>query len=85
MNKRELIIEELSSSDVVFLEGYDDCIIGACDDKIAYSSTKIINQLCAKLSFDDSLEWFQYNIQDSCDIIIIEDYLFSTQENAGKP
>ena len=67
MNKREIIINEIPDQDFLFLDGFDDAIIGICErsDVIIYSTKKIIEILMNEgMEYHDALEHFHFNILD---------------------
>ena len=51
---------------LLFLDGYDDAIIGISrqfnSTSVLYDKDKIIEKLCDDMSFEDALEYFEYNI-----------------------
>ena len=66
-SKREMIEEYLDKdSEVLFADGFDDCIIGlSCGygaQKVVYDYQKVISVLCKDMSFEDAVEYFEYNI-----------------------
>lgn len=83
MSKRKLIEELIEGS--CFLDKLDSAIIGVYDEKIVYSEAIIIDELCKQFSFDESYEWFEYNILNLSNIVIVQDYFLTNQENANKP
>ena len=67
MTNREIIIEKMSDQDFLFLDGFDDAIIGTCEktDVVIYSTKKIIEILMdGGMEYDDALEHFHFNILD---------------------
>jgi len=46
-------------------DGFDDAIIGVCNEKIVYSRTKCIHILMDrdKMTFDEAEEFFDFNIE----------------------
>jgi hypothetical protein len=67
MNKREIIINEIPDQDFLFLDGFDDAIIGICErsDVIIYSTKKIIEILMNEgMEYHDALEHYHFNIVD---------------------
>lgn len=66
MNKKETIIELYADTDeVLFADGYDDCIIGfdPVGWKVIYSRNKCIDKLCVVdgMSSEDAIDWLEYN------------------------
>lgn len=61
---KDKIIEYCQGENTIFLEGFDDCIIGVYDFKVIYSATKIIHSLMEEMSYEDSIDYFYYNIHD---------------------
>ena len=61
------VIEKFQPIDCYTLDGFDDCIIGYdfTNNKIVYSETLIIEQLCCRLEFDEALEYYYFNIVES--------------------
>ena len=60
-------LEELidGESPVLFMDGFDDAIIGYCDKdmRVIYSESKIIDQLMREGMEDiDAIEYYSYNI-----------------------
>jgi hypothetical protein len=68
MDKREIIINKIPDKDFLFLDGFDDAIIGTCEktDVVIYSTKRIIEILMdGGMEYDDALEHFHFNILDS--------------------
>ena len=60
-------LEELieGESPVLFMDGFDDAIIGYCDKdmRVIYSESKIIDQLMREgMENIDAIEYYSYNI-----------------------
>jgi hypothetical protein len=84
MDKREIIIDKIPDKDFLFVDGFDDAIIGICEktDVVIYSTKKIIEILMNQgMEYRDALEHFHFNILDGglgdltpifCDDIIFE-------------
>ena len=84
MDKREIIIDKIPNQDFLFIDGFDDAIIGICEktDVVIYSTKKIIEILMNQgMEYRDALENFHFNILDGslgdltpifCDDIIFE-------------
>ena len=66
MNKKETIIELYADTDdILFADGYDDCIIGfdPAGWKVIYSRNKCIDKLCVvdEMTSEDAIDWLEYN------------------------
>lgn len=66
MNKKEMIVELYADTeDVLFADGYDDCIIGfdPVGWKVVYSRSKCIDKLVVMddMSEEEAIEWLEYN------------------------
>ena len=66
MNKKETIIELYADTDdILFADGYDDCIIGfdPVGWKVIYSRNKCIDKLCTidEMTSEDAIDWLEYN------------------------
>jgi hypothetical protein len=66
MNKKETIIELYADSeDILFADGYDDCIIGfdPVGWKVIYSRSQCIDKLCVmdEMSSEEAIDWLEYN------------------------
>jgi len=83
MSKRKLIQEAIEKP--CFLSKLDTAIIGVFEGKVVYSEAIILNELCNEFSFDESYEWFEYNILNLSNVVIVQDYFLTNQENANKP
>lgn len=65
---REDIVDAIGDEDLLFMDGYDDCIIGICQSfgqaiKIAYSTNKIIQKLMeGGCTNEEAVEFFEYNM-----------------------
>jgi hypothetical protein len=68
MDKREIIIDKIPDKDFLFVDGFDDAIIGTCEktDVVIYSTKKIIEILMEEgMEHEDALEHFHFNISGS--------------------
>jgi hypothetical protein len=84
MNNREIIINKIPDQDFLFLDAFDDAIIGTCEktDVVIYSTKRIIEILMdGGMEYDDALEHFHFNMLNSymgemtpifCDDLILE-------------
>ena len=66
MNKKETIIELYADTeDILFADGYDDCIIGfdPVGWKVIYSRSQCIDKLCVmdEMSSEEAIDWLEYN------------------------
>ena len=66
MNKKETIIELYADTeDILFADGYDDCIIGfdPVGWKVIYSRNQCIDKLCVmdEMSSEEAIDWLEYN------------------------
>ena len=65
-NKRELIEEQYS--EIMFCDGYDDCIVGIVDKFgsepiVCYDKNKIIDKMIEDgMTTDDAYEYFDFNV-----------------------
>jgi hypothetical protein len=67
MDKREIIIDKIPNQEFLFVDGFDDAIIGTCEktDVLIYSTKKIIEILMNEgMEYHDALEHFHFNILD---------------------
>jgi hypothetical protein len=68
MSRREIILDKIPNQDFLFIDGFDDAIIGTCEktDVVVYSTQKIIEILMnqGNLEYRDALEYFHFNILD---------------------
>jgi hypothetical protein len=67
MNKKEFIIEKNPDETFLFLDGFDDAILGTSmnTEKVIYSVNKIIEILKIEMSYDDAIDYFYHNIESS--------------------
>jgi hypothetical protein len=84
MDKREIITDKIPDKDFLFVDEFDDAIIGICEksDVVIYSTKKIIEILMNQgMEYRDALEHFHFNILDGglgdltpifCDDLILE-------------
>ena len=63
----EQIIERYSDETFLKADGFDDAIIGVDVDsmKLIYSVSKCIEILMQDMSYEDAVEFFDYNIEGS--------------------
>ena len=66
MNKKETIIELYADTeDILFADGYDDCIIGfdPVGWKVIYSRSQCIDKLGVmdEMSSEEAIDWLEYN------------------------
>lgn len=51
---------------LLFMDGHDNAILGIAskfhDFSVVYSKKKIIENLCKDMSFDEALEFYEFNI-----------------------
>lgn len=66
MNKKEVIIETYPDETFMFVDGFDDAIIGLCErtNCVIYSVQKIVKILMVKeeMEYIDAVEHFDFNI-----------------------
>lgn len=64
MNNREIIEEYYPESELLFADGFDAAIIGVCSvaARVVYSKSKIIEILMVDMSYDEAIEYFDFNI-----------------------
>ncbi len=84
MNKREIIIEKIPDETLMFVDGFDDAIIGICQrtNRVIYSTSKMIIILMNQdMEYIDALDHFGFNIAGGymgemtpifCDDLILE-------------
>ena len=68
MNKLEAIIEDYPDGTFLIADGFDDCIIGVCEQsmRIIYSVNKCIDNLMTQdMDALDACEYFEYNVAGS--------------------
>ena len=47
-------------------DGFDDCIIGVSNDlRLVYDRELIIHKLMDEMSFDDAIEYYEFNIESA--------------------
>ncbi len=67
MDRQQLLDDYGLEEETLFMDGFDDCIIGVCEQYgrptvVAYDKDRVIDRLCAMgMSEDDAVEWFYYN------------------------
>ena len=61
---REMILEKNPEDTFLFLEGYDDAILGTSPDspQIIYSMKKILEILEEEMSYEEALDYLYYNM-----------------------
>lgn len=60
------VINELAEGAII-LEGFDDCIVGISEEfgkgpRLIYSKNKIIQSLMVGIDYEESLDYYYYNI-----------------------
>ncbi len=65
MNKLTLLIETYPDIDFLSADGFDDAIIGICDEKIVYSTSKCVDILINRdgMDYEEAAEFFDYNVR----------------------
>ena len=65
--KKTAICESYPDVAFIFADGFDDAIIGFCDNemRIIYSVKKSIEILCKQMSMEEAIEYFEYNVSGS--------------------
>lgn len=63
----EKIIEQYSDETFLKADGFDEAIIGACEDfntpvRLIYSVQKCLDILMNDMSYEEALEYFDFNI-----------------------
>jgi len=67
MGIREDLVEEYGDADLLFMDGYDDAIIGVCTQYgrelvVAYSHEKVLEMSVKTGStYEEAIEFFEYN------------------------
>ena len=61
------IWERYKPTPLYIMEGFDDAVIGFdfTNSKLVYSETLILEQLSSKMTFDDALDYYYFNIIDT--------------------
>jgi hypothetical protein len=62
---KEAMLEMYSDMEWVTADGFDDAIIGVCENRVVYSVHKCIKILMNDMSFDDAVEYFNFNVSGS--------------------
>lgn len=66
---RQELVEQTGDESLLFADGFDSCIIGYAlyngVYKVIYDKSKILLQLSKQMSFEESDEYFLYNIQNA--------------------
>jgi len=67
MNLLDKIIEHYYEEDLLKADGFDDAVIGIdyVNMRLIYSVKKVLDILSKDMSFEDALEYFEFNIQGS--------------------
>jgi len=65
----EELINYIDTSDEPFLkpDGFEDCLVGLAegfggDETLVYDKLKIIDKLAESMSYEEAIEYFEYNI-----------------------
>ena len=63
----EQIIEQYSDVKFLKADGFDEAVIGVCEDfnkppRLIYSVTKCLDILMKDMKYDEALEYFTYNV-----------------------
>jgi len=66
---RKELVEQTGDESLLFADGFDSCIIGYAlyngVYKVIYDKSKILIELSKQMSFEESDEYFLYNIQNA--------------------
>ena len=67
MIKRKDVVEYCGDQSVLFLDGFDDCVIGICEQfgrpsVVVYDRDRIIAKLSKDMSAGDAEEYYSFNI-----------------------
>ena len=60
-------LADLHGEDLLFMDGYDDCIVGVCErfgmeTVVAYDKGKVLDSLTGQgMSMEEAVEWFYFN------------------------
>ena len=67
MNLLDKIIEHYYEEHLLKADGFDDAVIGIdyVNMRLIYSVKKVLDILSKDMSFEDALEYFEFNIQGS--------------------
>ena len=69
MTIRDKLVAQCGDDQLLFMDGFDDCIIGLCDihcqnPRVAYDVTKILKSLEAMgMGEDEAREYYEFNIE----------------------
>ncbi len=69
MSKRDEMVEMSGDPDLLFMDGFDDCIIGlttGCDGNsvVAYDGDKVVESLMGMgMTNEDAEEYYSFNIE----------------------
>ena len=68
MNKREQLVDLYDDSELLFADGFDDAIVGVThvtgrDMVVCYDYDECIEILGKEMTYDESIEYFEYNVQ----------------------
>lgn len=67
MDRREALLEEGLDEEALFMDGYDDCIVGICEQfgrpaVVAYDQTKVLAKLQSEgMSWEEFAEFHDFN------------------------
>lgn len=68
MNITRDSIVDLYDEDILFMDGYDDCILGVCERLgqqpiVAYDKGKVVDKLVDvhDMSYEEAIEWHGFN------------------------
>lgn len=71
-------ILQLYDQDFLKADGFDEAVIGVYDGRLVYSEKKCIEILSREMSFDEAIEYFNFNVSSAymgeLTPIFIEDY-----------
>jgi hypothetical protein len=68
MTKKDLIVERFPDESFVIADGFDDAIIGLCENtnRVIYSTKRILEILLEEgMEYEDALDHFGFNIAGS--------------------
>lgn len=65
MTKLELITENYPDIEFLSADGFEEAIIGICDEKLVYSISQCIDILMNDndMSIEDALDYFYFNVE----------------------
>ena len=63
----EQIVEKYSDEDILKADGFDDAVIGVCEDfnsppRLVYSVSKCLDILMEEMDEMEAMEYFDYNV-----------------------